>query len=185
MTAPPCKLAPRTHGSSTNHFIRAWTRTKLKKFTPIKYTPVFPSVDLRTGQTGNLSGSACGLWPLGSPDIKNCFHTKKKRDWWCDNQCSEPGWCPFFQSCELQPEKNVGSIRESQYYICLHLSFTKLITSTCSKYTSPRNTNCRSNPTSHPVPEHFPSSALAKPSGLIDGRTDISVAGGHRQIRST
>ena len=78
MTAPPCKLAPRTQGSSTNHFIRAWTRTRLKKFTPIKYTPVFPSVDLRTGQTGNLSGSACGLWLSGSPDIRNCFHTPKK-----------------------------------------------------------------------------------------------------------
>ena len=39
---------------------------------------MFPSVDLRTGQTGNLSGNACGLWPLGSPDIRNCFHTPKK-----------------------------------------------------------------------------------------------------------
>ena len=44
----------------------------------IKYTPAFPSVDLRTGQTGNLSESACGLWLLGSPDIRNCFHTPKK-----------------------------------------------------------------------------------------------------------
>ena len=79
MTAPPCKLAPRTQGSSTNHFIRAWTRTRLKKFTSNKYTPVFPSVDLRTGQTGNLSGSACDLWLLGSPDIRNCFHTAKTR----------------------------------------------------------------------------------------------------------
>ena len=34
--------------------------------------------------------------------------------------------------------------------------------------------------TSHPVPEHFPSSALAKPSGLIEGRIDMSVAGGEK-----
>ena len=41
------------------------------------------------------------------------------------------------------------------------------------------NIICRSFlSTSHPVPEHFPSSALAKPSGLIEGRTDMSVAGG-------
>ena len=39
---------------------------------------MFPSVDLRTGQTGNLSGSVCGLWPLGSPDNRNCFNTAKK-----------------------------------------------------------------------------------------------------------
>ena len=35
--------------------------------------------------------------------------------------------------------------------------------------------------TSHPVPEHFPSSALAKPSGLIEGRIDMSVAVGEKE----
>ena len=36
--------------------------------------------------------------------------------------------------------------------------------------------------TSHPVPEHFPSSALANPSGLIEGRTDMSVAGTDQRL---
>ena len=145
---------------------------------------MFPSVDLRTGQTGNLFGSACDLWLLGSPDIRNYFHTPKKEIG--DVTINALDLVDVLSSKVVSSslKKNVGSIKESQYYIFLHFPFTKLITSTCSKYTSP-NTNCRSNPTSHPVPEHFPSSALAKPSGLIDGRTDISVAGGHRQIRST
>ena len=105
MTAPPCKLAPRTQGSSTNHFIRAWTRTKLKlQSNP---HPCFRlSIFIRVKLVICLEALVIfGCWEVL---ISGIVFILQKRDWWCDIQCSVPGWCPFFQSCELQPEKTLA-----------------------------------------------------------------------------
>ena len=186
MTAPPCKLAPRTQGSSPNHFIRAWTRTKLNLFTPVLSNthPCFRlSIFVRVKLVICLEARVVfGRWEVLISGIVFILQKKETGDVTTND----------LNLVDVLSSKIVSSSLKKMLAVSGKVNITFVYISPSQNWLLPLAqsilpliTNCRSNPTSHPVPEHFPSSALAKPSGLIDGRTDISVAGGHRQIRST